>query len=192
MPKMENVVSHWSTLIQDFHTSSQDFYESVKQAVERRKVPGVDFSSVQHHEGAGASAKREYLRVERKGSVFDICAAPFGTGFFFSSWLVRGRNLWLVWLAIVFAVGTFMAWTAEDLETEQRMGANAGLLVLLVLVHLLFRPRLTYYRIDTMLMFQKTVHGAVLEVIDSLTSTQGLRALSEDERKPVMPEFLRR
>ena len=50
----------------------------------------------------------------------------------------------------------------------------------------------TYYRIDTMLMFQKAVHNAVLEVIDEMTTANGLRALGESERKPIMREFYQR
>ena len=52
-----------------------------------------------------------------------------------------------------------------------------------------FAPE-TYYRIDTLLMFQSTVHSAMMEVIDSLTTEKGVRALSVDERKPVFTGFL--
>jgi len=52
----------------------------------------------------------------------------------------------------------------------------------------LFRP-MTFYRIDSMEMFQKSIHNAVLEVIDAMTAEQGLRSLSETERKPIMREF---
>jgi hypothetical protein len=55
----------------------------------------------------------------------------------------------------------------------------------------LFKPA-TYYRIDTMLMFQKAVHNAVLEVIDEATTAKGLRALGESDRKPIMREFYQR
>jgi len=52
----------------------------------------------------------------------------------------------------------------------------------------LFRP-ITYYRIDTALMFQSAVHSVVLQVVDQITQAQGLRTLSPDERKPIMREF---
>jgi hypothetical protein len=48
---------------------------------------------------------------------------------------------------------------------------------------------LTYYRIDTALMFQSVTHSAVLEVLDSVVSAKGLRALSDTDRKPVMRDF---
>ena len=42
--------------------------------------------------GAGsrlASANRQYLRMHRGKHAFDICAAPFGNGFFVSWWLTE-------------------------------------------------------------------------------------------------------
>lgn len=54
-----------------------------------------------------------------------------------------------------------------------------------------FRP-ITYYRIDTAQMFQKTVEKAVMEVIDGITNEKGIRALSELERKPVMRDFFKK
>jgi hypothetical protein len=59
------------------------------------------------------------------------------------------------------------------------------------LYDLLFRPA-TYYKQDTALMFQETVRLAVLEVIDELGKTKGLRALTELERKPIMRDFAKK
>jgi hypothetical protein len=47
----------------------------------------------------------------------------------------------------------------------------------------------TFYAVDTALMFRDAVHKAVLEVVDGMTANKGLRALSEDERKPIMKHF---
>ena len=48
---------------------------------------------------------------------------------------------------------------------------------------LIFNP-VTYYRLDTALMFQDSIRAAVNEVIDGLLTGQGLRALSEDQKRP--------
>lgn len=56
---------------------------------------------------------------------------------------------------------------------------------------ILFLPR-TYYRLDTEAMYRAAVHGAVMEVVDAMTEAKGLRKLSEDERKPVLQDFMRR
>jgi hypothetical protein len=50
----------------------------------------------------------------------------------------------------------------------------------------------TYYKIDTEEMFETSVHTAVLDVVDTMTNQQGLRQLTELERKPVMREFFQK
>src|SRR5467141_3180264 len=114
--------------------------------------------------GGVFSAKREYLTVSRMEHTFDICAAPFGNGFFVS---------WR--LSEVTTVGTLMLLKIPVL----------GPALLRV-----FRP-VTYYRWDTALMFQSAVHAAVLEVLDQRTSAQGLRSLSEIERKPILRDLFK-
>lgn len=61
---LENVVTHWHKLIEDFHTSSKDFYTSVELALDRRHIPSRKISRVKWSEGGLLSPDREYLRVE--------------------------------------------------------------------------------------------------------------------------------
>lgn len=79
--------SHWSHHFDEFQFSAQDFYTQVQQGIEKRKLPNVSFSRTTSPEQGIFSARREYLTVKRGEYVFDICAAPFGTGFFVSWWL---------------------------------------------------------------------------------------------------------
>ncbi|MBE0556260.1 MAG: hypothetical protein IH628_03425 [Proteobacteria bacterium] len=67
----------------------------------------------------------------------------------------------------------------------------SGLPVIGFLVRNLLAP-LTYYKIDTALMFQSVTHGSILTVLDQVTKATGLRALTESERKPVMRDFFSR
>jgi hypothetical protein len=157
------VISHWYYLIDSLQTSTLDFYTAVEQAIARRAVPNAKTARVDYKEGGVLSAKREYLRVRRKGLLFDICGAPFGRGFFVSWWL--GERSFLTRLLELPVVGAVL-----------------GFLV---------RPW-TYFKIDTALMFQETIREAVNEVIDGLTNAQGLRALTEFERKPILRDFYRR
>jgi hypothetical protein len=152
-----SVISHWYQLLGSLQASPKEFYASIEQAIERRNVPDAKRSRVDWREGGLLSAKREYLRVQRREYTFDICGAPFGTGFFVSWWLVEAQGC----LANIPGLRAFL------------------------------RPK-TYYRIDTALMFQSSIHGAVLEVVDELMNAKGLRALSELERKPILQEFVRR
>jgi hypothetical protein len=47
----------------------------------------------------------------------------------------------------------------------------------------------TFYALDTALMFQDAVHNAVLEVMDCITTSKGVRALTAAERKPILKRF---
>lgn len=80
-------LGHWSTLIEGLQASPEECYAAIEEAVRRREIPGVKFSRITHQEAGPLSAERVYLRVEWRLLGFDICAAPFGNGFFFSWWL---------------------------------------------------------------------------------------------------------
>lgn len=158
------IISHWYTLIDGLQKSPKEFYETLSVDIADRKIPKAKTSDVSFAEGGLLSGKRQYLRVKRGEHIFDICAAPFGRGFFVSWWLV---------------------------VAESRLLSIPLLGLLFRLLKWLFK-RPTYYSVDTALMFQSAVHGAVLGVIDDATTAKGLRALSETERKPIMKDFLSR
>lgn len=89
MAKPTNVISQWCQLLENFQASPQEFYQQFEQAVQARAVPQLNWSRVEHKEGGLASGNREYLRMHRGKYAFDLCAAPFGTGFFVSSWFTE-------------------------------------------------------------------------------------------------------
>lgn len=165
MSASTEVISHWSTLIENFQYSPQRFYEQVVEAVEKRKIPSIAISKTNFKEGNFLSANRQYLSIwYKKEFYFAICGGLFGTGFFVSSWLLQPPDGCLVQLFEPFpflsALGKAMA-----------------------------RPW-TYYRADTASMFQTATHSAIMEVVDEMTSaTQGVRGLTEGERKPIMRDF---
>lgn len=164
MPKAPTtmIISHWNTLIEGLTVSPKEFFASVERALETKLIPDLKRSRVDWKEGGILTAKREYLRVRRKKHAFDICGAPFGNGFFISWWLGEvPSGLWQLLMSIPF-VGP--------------------------LLEKFFRP-VTYYNVDTAMMFQSLVHSAVMEVVDGLTKVNGLRVLSELDRKPKMRDF---
>jgi hypothetical protein len=219
-------ISHWARLLDGLQLSSMEFYGMVREAVQERRIPGAKMAHVEWHEGNVFSPMRTYLRVSREEHVVDLCAAPFGAGFFVSWWLGDGRSqtVWrlvvggialVVFLSLLFIpislVVTILGWI------HGWAGVVVGLLLVLIgipafclllvrrfweplddyliqtaivgpLYERFFRP-VTYYRIDTALMFQTAVHGAVQEVIDRLTKAKNLRPLTELERKPIMRGF---
>jgi hypothetical protein len=117
---------------------------------------------VTHKEGGSFSSKRIYLRVVRQGVTFDICGAPFGSGFF-ASWWLGDKPMGLIKSVFSLFVNVPVLGALVD-----------GMFVM------------TYWKIDSMTMYQEQVHTAVMEVLDQLTESQGLQRLSEDQRKPTM------
>ncbi len=157
------VISHWHHSFEGFQISAQDFYQSVTEILKTKNIPNAHFTRVDHYESSVLSAKRQYLRVQRFELLFNICAAPFGPGFFTSWWLGEKPTGFQLFISLIPFMGD---WLTKRLMPD------------------------TYYRKDTAIMFQDTVNSAVQEALDQQTSAKGIRALSESERKPVMNEKL--
>jgi hypothetical protein len=106
MLKLDTVISQWSQLIENFQASSQEFYNAFESAVATRAIPELHSTRIEHKEGGLASGNREYLRMHRGKHAFDICAAPFGNGYFVSWWFTEPplRFGFLYLIAILFGV----------------------------------------------------------------------------------------
>jgi hypothetical protein len=227
------LLSHWCKLIENLSYRPLTFYASIETALRKRRVPGLEAWQIEWPEGGLLSRKRVYLRLERCRLFFDICAAPFGSGFFVSSRLTRKifrfSLLDFILLALVcFGLIPYLLMRASDWAVK-KYGANGVfyviqasiiLLVVAVLGMLFLRnlqslglasletafinlpvvgalyeatfPPFTYYRIDQALMFQEAVHCAVLEVVDEMLTLQGVKPLTELERKPIFTELVKR
>ena len=160
----ETVLAQWSTLVEGLQWSPKDFYGSVEQALQRRQLPDIFCFA------------RE---LRRRRSIFGQTRVP--------SRDAQGPHFRHLWCAVWHRI-FFSSWLGG------RPGGCLGLLLLIPVLNILVAPfsRETYYKYDSAMMFQESVHSAVLEVIDGLTSAKGIRALSELERKPVMRKFLGR
>lgn len=229
---LDNVVSHWNKLVEGFQTSAKDFYTAVEAALDQRKIPGLKVSRVDWNEGGVLSPKREYLRITGGRYTFDVCAAPFGTGYFFSSWLVKRPARFVVLFFLLFLAAAALIFTLLERFVAGLVGHTNwiffgpmapftyGAIALLAAVVNLwlvaicarlgwddpeaaimampilgwiyeqyFAPQ-TYYRFDTVSMFRTAADGAVKDTVDGLLVAKGLRALTEDERKPVFQKLL--
>jgi hypothetical protein len=235
-PGKNDVVAHWHKLVENYNTSAVEFYAAVGEALKRREVPGLKTSQVRWSEGGLLAPDRKYLRVTGDRHIFDICAAPFGTGFFFSSWVTARRPSLVAGALVLLAIATgilsriimlvlsalgpglplsqelqlifFNPWTLgivvpivsfllclTFVSLMARGGNNVAELSVMEIpfIGALYRAFLyteSYYRIDTVLMFQSAVHTAMLEVIDDLMTQKGLRALGDDERKPIFRQLM--
>lgn len=154
------ILSRWSTLIEGMSATPSEVYDRIEAALEPRKIPDATRERVELAEGSVFSVRRVYLRVRRNELWVDICAAPFGTGFFFSSWLLK-TNGCLAGFVEVPLFGFFFR---------------------------LLSPTFSYYHHDAATMFYTAVHQAVIEVVDEMTKAKGLRTLAADERRPSLRE----
>lgn len=91
---IDPVLARWHRLVDGLQASPKAFYARVEERVEQRQIPQLKVSRTHWPEAGALSSAREYLRLERLGYRFDICAAPFGRGFFVSWWLVRPLPTW--------------------------------------------------------------------------------------------------
>lgn len=153
MSDSQRVVSSWSTLVENFNTSTLDFYNVIETNVQKRQAPDIKISRKNLSESHIFSASREYLLVRRKKLTFAICSAPYGTGQFFSWWLLEEQPLLDRLILPMPFVGRF--WEA-------------------------FISRVTFYQADTIAMFKLSLQQAVREAIEETTSAQGRRLLPNE------------
>jgi len=215
----ELLIDPWCQLLENFSASPSDVYATVTQCVEARQVPGLETSREFWHEGGAISAKREYLRFARERLVFEICAAPFGTGFFlsfraavvpliidplaiFCFLLLMGgalgalvSNFGLLWGAIILVfslcVLVFLMRTAvaSGLANVDRVLMKTPLVGPL---YELFLRHDTYYRQDSRAMYVQAVHNAVNEAFQGMFGDQGVNLSSANVSKPMMENIYRK
>jgi hypothetical protein len=210
------VFAHWHKLVPDFSASPLEFYASLEAVLATREIPELSTSRIEYHESGVISALRIYLRIQRKKLAFDVCAAPFGTSFFFSWWLTEPKKSYKAWGCLTVLL--LIAGAVLVLEKFGYQGCGIALLLFILslcilvvgtwegwflsediildipylgpLYEYLFDPQ-TYYKEDTRLMFQEMIHGAVLEVVDGTLTAKGLRALAPEETKATTRSLIR-
>lgn len=155
--------SNWNVLIDDFKYSTVDFYTLFKEELKETKVSSISYREVNLSKGIQlVSQKRKYLRVEWGEYQFDLCAAPFGRGMFFSWWVLYKVPFIAVLISIIPFIGPRMA---------------------------RFLFPVTYYKIDSATMFMKYAHSMVLSAVDQITTENGVRILTQEERKPILHDL---
>jgi len=210
-------LNDWRSWYKNFQMPPLEFYGLLEAAIRRRQIPDLEISHKNYRQSCLLSDRRVYLRLRRDRMLFDCCAAPFGTDYFFSYWLWflprRFTFYHFLGLATISLIGEFAAhhtvywldilmgfltmafilflivrsrWFPSSLWLEEYAH---GLSVIGVIWELFFR-RPTYFEQDTASVFHAVIHDCYMDVLDGLTQTHSLRALSEEERqKPVMRDF---
>lgn len=151
---LKTVLSHWHHRFESVPFSSQEFYQSVESILKTKEMSRLSISRVGYAQGGFLSPNREYLRVGYKEYIYDICAAPFATGYFVSWWLGETGNPIRDFFINLPMVGKFFN-----------------------------RRKKTFFELDTEIMFKETVSSCVREAIEKLTENKGLRKLADAEWK---------
>jgi hypothetical protein len=209
--KPEPIEGTQGLYLENFSTSTDEFYQSVEVELLEMQIPELDVTRELFREGGLFSSQREYLRLRRERLIFDVCAAPFGTSFFFSirfSEIPVILYVWQLLLALLLLAGVCFAYLAVmgPIWGSVMFGLNVVavfvLLPNLVSFHLhrlddflmqvpvfgilyenFFRPE-TYYREDTRAMYVETMKIVVQRRINSVTGEEGLQLTNIDSLQP--------
>lgn len=148
MAAITSIYSNWHQLFSNQKYSAQEFYNLVEMHVTALQIPDVKTSRVNLSEGGLFSSNREYLRITRKSFVFDICAAPFGTGFFVSWWLGGTTSFLQGLIAKIPFIGSYLAKKAQQK---------------------------TYFQLDNENMFRESIAYCVKVAVDKMTEGKATR-----------------
>ncbi|HEX5003165.1 MAG TPA: hypothetical protein VFW78_11775 [Bacteroidia bacterium] len=137
-----------ATLHEGVKISSQKFYSRIESAIGDRQLNDIRLGRRYYKEHMGISHKREYLAISYNKLLYLVCAAPYGTGYFISTWS-----------------GEKMSFLKELTFSIPRFGPK--------LVEIFFRK--TFFELDTEAMFRETVKGCVREAEAEMITNKGKR-----------------
>lgn len=214
--KKGDLVDHWYSLVPGFNTSTKEFYEAVEKELKDRQVPGLEMFRVDFAEGGIMSNKREYLRMTRERLVFDICAAPFGTAFFFSCRFAEIPAVIQLWQLLVVLVGAMMIAGLIFKFAGIILGIGILIVGFIAAIYLLrnavslglkdldatlikspvvgpiyerFFRKETYYRQDTRLMYRDTINDVVKAKVEETTGAKGIKLIKLNQYSPILGEL---
>jgi hypothetical protein len=216
--KMDDGCEHWYTLIPGFNTSTKEFYDAIELDLKEHKIPGLEISRIEFAEGGMLSKNREYLRITRERLVFDICAAPFGTDFFFSGRFAQIPVAIAFWQILGVFLGLFLVLSLLVKIAGLILGGTIFLFGFLLFLYTLrnavamglkdlddafikspfigpmyeqwFRKE-TYYREDTRRMYHDGVDAIVKARVEDVTGAKGIKLICFNEYRPILGELFK-
>src|SRR5688500_16248882 len=91
---IDDLIAYWHTSLDGVQLQPSVFYALVEEEILSRQITLLQTTRVFWREHGWFSARREYLRVEYREFIFDICGFPAGPDFCVSWWLgVQERNI---------------------------------------------------------------------------------------------------
>jgi hypothetical protein len=213
-----DILGHWIAFHDNFSFPPQEFFDTVEKELEARKIPGLEITREDFAEGGLLSDRRIYLRLFRERLALYTCAAPFGSGYFFSCRTVYVPALVRLWhifaalvffgvvcgflvkpLGITFAAVAMIAlmFALAAVLRNAAMSALADLDTLLLRIPVVatiyedwFRAD-TYYRHDTRLIYLQRIPELIREIAEEITAAKGAR-LEQYQLQPILGELYKR
>ena len=216
-------LQHWIAFVDGFQYAPTEFYDAVEKELKARQVPGMEMSRIEFAQGGILSDKRLYLRMVRERLTFDVCAAPFGTSFFFSCRMGEIPSIVKLWEILLFfiilcaagfwgfvifgkALGTVglmmypfillaaMVVAIYVMRNTVAMGLkdlDATLIKSPVIgpIYEAWFRKMTYYRIDTRLMYLEIVGGVVKKLAEDAIAVKGVKLIKQYEQSPILGEL---
>lgn len=156
------ILARWQARLNGVACSSLEFFEIVQASVIAKELPNISFSYVTRREGGWLSPKRVYLRIRYRHLFFDVSAFVVGGSLVVGWWLHEDSHGVADLLAEIPGFGFVL---------EKTIRAA------------------TYYTVDFIDFFQRTIHESILRAIDELSEENGLGILPNEARQPVWEEI---
>jgi hypothetical protein len=214
--KKGDILDSWIVFADSFNFPPQEFYAAIEKEMTARKIPGMEISREEFSEGGLLSDKRIYLRLFRERLALYTCAAPFGTGYFFSfraiyvPALVRLWHILVLWFFFVVINGLLIALLGFTFAgvafitllfaiaavfrnaTAAGVGDLDTLLLKIPIVSTVYENWFredTFYRIDTRSMYLQTLPEIVRKLAEEVTAAKGVKLLPQQGILPVLGEL---
>lgn len=214
--KQGDELNHWIASAEKFNYPPQTFYDELQQALAERKIPDLTMERIEFGEGGLLSDQRTYLRMQRERLVFDVCAAPFGSGYFFSCRTVKLPVVVKAWHIIVlimvlnalfyglikqfglilgseFFLALLLALmlTLRNAATLNTLSIEALLTRIPVIgtIYEAWFKRDTYFRVDSRLMYLDLVPNIVRQLSETITGVKGVRLVRQYQTAPILGEL---
>jgi hypothetical protein len=214
--KRGDILDSWILFADGFSFPPQEFYALIDKEMTTRKIPNMEISREDFGEGGLLSDKRMYLRLFRERLALYTCAAPFGTGYFFSFRAVYVPALVRLWhilafillfgligsllvliLGFTFAVLAFVTLMFAVAAvfrnaTAAGVGDVDAFLLKIPIVSTVYENWFrddTYYRIDTRSLYLQQLPEIIRRLAEEITAAKGAKLLDQDGRPPVLREL---
>ena len=214
--KKGEILDSWIVFADSFSFPPQEFYAAIEKEMTARKIPGMEISQQDFSQGGLLSDKRIYLRLFRERLALYTCAAPFGTGYFFSFRAIYVPALVRLWhilalfllfgvfgsllvklLGLTLAVVAFVAFLfAVAAVFRNATAAGVGdldtVLLKIPIVSTFYENWFredTFYRVDTRSLYLQTLPEIVRKLADDITAAKGAKLLPQNGRLQVLGEL---